>query len=177
MEELRIHYKCSRSTIAVAKKKYGFVGLSPNSKKLDRDKGVKSCNVCGKSLPLSDFYSNGKLPSGLIRYKPSCTKCENYKVRTSYYQKLKTICLELDRDPTTCQLCGYNKNMAAICFHHANPKDKTTSLGEINKNIALEVLRDILTTELPKGTFLCHNCHMEVHYPHLKTEGLPGLEQ
>jgi len=61
-----------------------------------------------------------------------------------------------------CTVCGYNKNIAALIFHHLNPQKKKFKLDVrslSNRNI------DQINTELKKCKLLCHNCHAEIHYP------------
>lgn len=62
-----------------------------------------------------------------------------------------------------CEVCGYNKNIAALAFHHKDPKNKTTeiTIRECSNN-AFATLK----LEAGKCRVLCHNCHMEHHYPH-----------
>lgn len=45
--ELQDIYSCSRTTITTAKKEYGLIGLSPNSKKVNRGNNTKKCTDCG----------------------------------------------------------------------------------------------------------------------------------
>ena len=75
--QLQEIYGISRGKVAQYKRDFGFVGLTPNSKKLNRDSGEKPCNICSQILPLSRFYSNGTSSTGLRKYKPSCITCEN----------------------------------------------------------------------------------------------------
>jgi hypothetical protein len=64
-----------------------------------------------------------------------------------------------------CQICGYNKNYSALCFHHLDPSKKDLQLtGRECSNRKLETLLE----ELKKCQLLCHNCHMEIHYPDAK---------
>lgn len=57
-----------------------------------------------------------------------------------------------------CQLCGYNKCVDALEFHHKNPKEKEFKLGSGNtlswKEYKMEVQKCIL---------VCSNCHKEIH--------------
>ena len=63
-----------------------------------------------------------------------------------------------------CFKCGYNRNFAALCFHHRDEKTKSFPLMLGNfSNRSLKSLR----SEVDKCDILCHNCHMETHYPHL----------
>ncbi len=61
-----------------------------------------------------------------------------------------------------CCKCGYNRNMAALDFHHLDPKIKEKNFStKIRENWA-EALE-----ELKKCILVCRNCHMEIHFPHL----------
>jgi hypothetical protein len=61
-----------------------------------------------------------------------------------------------------CQQCGYNKNYAALCFHHLDPsvKEIKLTIREFSNNTL-----DKLKKEADKCILLCHNCHMELHHP------------
>ena len=61
-----------------------------------------------------------------------------------------------------CENCGYDKNLAALQFHHRNPHEKTFGL-DVRK---LSNTRwDSILIEAEKCDLLCGNCHMEEHYP------------
>jgi hypothetical protein len=64
-----------------------------------------------------------------------------------------------------CEVCGYNKNAAALAFHHKNPKTKSFMLGchEIGCRTW-----DAIVEEANKCQLLCQNCHHELHYPYQK---------
>jgi len=63
-----------------------------------------------------------------------------------------------------CAKCGYAKNSAGLVFHH---------IDEANKCFELDIRKlsntkwELITKEWGKCILLCHNCHMELHYPHL----------
>ena len=59
-----------------------------------------------------------------------------------------------------CIYCGYNKNAAAMEFHHRNAKEK-----EINFNIYLSF--DKMLKEAKKCDLVCANCHREIENPEL----------
>lgn len=64
-----------------------------------------------------------------------------------------------------CEICGYNKNIAALDFHHKNPKEKDFQIDARKfANCDLEKLTD----ELNKCIILCANCHREIHHPDLE---------
>lgn len=59
-----------------------------------------------------------------------------------------------------CTSCGYNKNLAALEFHHIDPSTKEFALDlRVFSNLS-----DVkLNIELEKCVLLCANCHREVH--------------
>lgn len=87
------------------------------------------------------------------RYR--CKKCSVENVQRRRY-RLKEKAVEYKGGK--CELCGYNKCIDALEFHHKNPDEKdfgissgeTRSWGKI-KN------------ELDKCIMLCANCHREIH--------------
>lgn len=63
-----------------------------------------------------------------------------------------------------CMRCGYNKNLAALDFHHRDPNTKKFQIDiRAFSNTNLDTLRE----ELDKCDLLCANCHREEHNPSL----------
>jgi hypothetical protein len=58
-----------------------------------------------------------------------------------------------------CCICGYNKCLAALEFHHKNPSKKDFTINK-RKGIPWKTLQK----ELDKCDLLCANCHREVHH-------------
>ena len=58
----------------------------------------------------------------------------------------------------SCQLCGYNKCIQALDFHHVNPAEKEANFND-NANRSWSITR----SEIAKCLLLCANCHREVH--------------
>lgn len=56
-----------------------------------------------------------------------------------------------------CVICGYNKSIRALHFHHLDPKEKDfrISIGSISK--------ELLLNEIKKCILVCSNCHCEIH--------------
>lgn len=71
-----------------------------------------------------------------------------------------------------CEICGYNKNLAALDFHHKNPDEKEFQLDMRQlSNCSLEKLE----SELSKCIILCANCHRELHNKDLAMSNIPLL--
>jgi hypothetical protein len=56
-----------------------------------------------------------------------------------------------------CGICGYNKCVEALEFHHLDPSQKEFTLTASVAN------RQVFVEELKKCVCLCSNCHREVH--------------
>lgn len=62
-----------------------------------------------------------------------------------------------------CEICGYAKCIAALEFHHTDPRLKDPSFkkdGFTSRRITLDALKK----EIDKCILLCSNCHREVHF-------------
>lgn len=55
-----------------------------------------------------------------------------------------------------CLLCGYNRCLRALHFHHLNPHEKDFNISE--KSTWYDI-----RNEIEKCVLLCANCHAEVH--------------
>ena len=59
-----------------------------------------------------------------------------------------------------CELCGYNKNIGALEFHHLDPSIKMFNLDE--RHLSNRTIDKILQ-EVEKCILVCSNCHKEIH--------------
>lgn len=58
-----------------------------------------------------------------------------------------------------CSICGYNKCIAALEFHHRDPTQKEFHWGRMKCSTWNGIV-----TEIDKCDLLCANCHREIHY-------------
>lgn len=61
-----------------------------------------------------------------------------------------------------CSICGYDKNLSSLTFHHINPKTKKFQI-DMRKfaNCKIQTLQE----EISKCILVCRNCHGEIEYP------------
>lgn len=81
-----------------------------------------------------------------------CRNCISKDFRT----KIKVKAVELLGGK--CMLCGYDKSLCALEFHHLNPKEKDFKIS--SKILSWEKIKP----EVKKCVLLCSNCHKEVEY-------------
>jgi len=92
-----------------------------------------------------------------------------YKKQKERAKKRKTEAVNLKGGK--CSACGYNKNYAALQFHHRNPENKVFNLDARNLS---NTNWDSILKELDKCDLLCSNCHAETHFPDLNLSALVG---
>jgi hypothetical protein len=71
-----------------------------------------------------------------------------------------------------CIICGYNKNMSALEFHHRDPNGKD---GGLDSRLLANRSIEYIIKEVEKCDLLCANCHRETHNPELDMTKLFGL--
>lgn len=85
-----------------------------------------------------------------------CRKCNVERVQRRRDQlKIKAV----EYMGGGCALCGYNKCIGALEFHHKNPREKDFGIGSKGYTRSWEKVK----AELDKCIMLCANCHREVH--------------
>lgn len=123
------------------------------------------CVNCSKDL----IGKQTKFCSLICKNTEINTKHQNYKVQRERGARNKQKLL--DSKGCKCSKCGYNKNSAALCFHHIRDKEFQLDL----RNCA-NTKWETLVEEADKCIILCHNCHMEEHYPNSNLVRPTGFE-
>lgn len=116
-------------------------------KKLDE----KICPKCKQLKKIDNFYQSFKSSS----YCKDCISKHNTLNRQ--YVKQQSV----DYLGGKCSKCGYDKCIAALEFHHLDPKEKDVDYANYKWNF-----NDKLKAELDKCVLLCANCHREEHHLH-----------
>lgn len=119
----------------------------------------KNCVVCGKELKgqqkkycsvnckQKDFYRNyGGKSNASFRQFIKCVK-----------RKLEFIELKGGK----CEICGYDKNISALEFHHI---DSSTKKFNLDARALANTKYEKILEELDKCKLVCSNCHKELHY-------------
>ena len=85
-----------------------------------------------------------------------CTKCRMDAVSRKRKKLKKDL---VNYKGGKCEKCGYDKCVAAMDFHHINPKEKNFGIGQNGNTNSIEKLKK----EVDKCLLLCANCHRELH--------------
>lgn len=113
---------------------------------------LKKCPVCTLVKKRQEFYWS-KTKNSFSSYCIICTKAEAHGRQI----ELKKRCLEYKGGE--CQICGYNKCLGALHFHHRNQDDKNFTISHLVRHNSFEKIK----IELDKCDLICANCHAEQH--------------
>lgn len=58
-----------------------------------------------------------------------------------------------------CEICGYDKYVGALEFHHLNPDEKEFGIALKGYTRSFEKVKK----EIDKCIMVCSNCHKEIH--------------
>lgn len=71
-----------------------------------------------------------------------------------------------------CEMCGYDKNIAALEFHHLDPSMKSFQLDSRHLS---NTTKEKILEEVDKCILVCSNCHRELHNPQFNNKNIGGL--
>ena len=154
-----------------------------NKHKLGKYGRAWICRECHKLASLKYYYENiDKCKKGKQKYYYE-NKTKILKQGKDYYKKNLNEILkkrkryrEINRDKISkdrkeknqwfskykldkgCQICGYNKCVASLEFHHPDPNKKDIIGGIANYSLKR------IKKEIEECILLCANCHKELHY-------------
>lgn len=102
------------------------------------------CTICGKAY--------------IYKRKTNTTmkKCNNCAINHRRHE-LKKRAVELLGGK--CSVCGYNKSIKALQFHHIDPSQKSFVISGQHCRSWKKI-----EEEIKKCILLCANCHAELHY-------------
>lgn len=110
-----------------------------------RESVLKVCKIHGNH-PHRNYAGDGRW---------RCLGCEADR-KKNHRARLKLRLVE--EFGGKCRVCGYNKYIGALEFHHLDPSQKSFNLGSTGWMKGYEVTRK----EAEKCILLCSNCHKEV---------------
>ena len=113
-----------------------------------------NCIICGASLrgKQSMFCS---------------ARCKNKHHQSYVSQKNRGLARKIEFVKAAggcCSICGYRKNLAGLAFHHTDLAEKDFKLDM--RSLSNRTMMSVMA-ELDKCILVCHNCHAELHNPHL----------
>lgn len=131
---------------------------------------MKNCIICNQELSgQKKMYcsNNCKQKHHYDRVKKQTNTYHSQTMR-SYKRKLELVNLL----GGCCKVCKYDKNLAALEFHHRDPSVKESQLDM--RTLSNRSMSYILA-EVSKCDLLCSNCHREYHNPETSIEKIKKI--
>lgn len=119
------------------------------------------CVVCNKELQ----GNQRKFCCNTCKQKDNYNRKKDLNSNTLFNEDSRGLIRKLqliENKGGKCENCGYNKNIAALDFHHINASEKEFSL---DKRTLGNKSMDKILKKAEKCILLCANCHREEHYP------------
>jgi hypothetical protein len=129
--------------------------LSGNRKDISLEKsesdGKRMCPRCKNEKSLNHFYTR-RSGKNTTSYCKSCISDQCKERHKATKEKM------VEYKGGACQMCGYNKCIGALDFHHRDMTMKEFSISYRKSHSWIN-----LKEELDKCDLLCCRCHREVH--------------
>lgn len=90
---------------------------------------------------------------------PNRWRCKKCRVESVQKRRDKIKEISVQYKGNKCCICGYNKYIGALEFHHLDPSLKDFSISAKGYTRSFENVRK----ELDKCILVCSNCHKEIH--------------
>jgi DNA-binding CsgD family transcriptional regulator len=163
-KEIKYILGCSKGTISFHCRK---AGLSDFNKFKSPTKDVinemqRYYNECNSSVKVAEKFGFSK--KTVLKYiktskrkKRSNKECKASAVKAVINYRKRVKQKLVDYKGGKCQICGYNRCIKALEFHHCNPLEKDFTIS--GKTWKFETLKK----EVDKCILVCSNCHKEIH--------------
>lgn len=178
-------YKEITKSLGISKSTISFhLGNTDLKGRLDKIDTKITKNLVEK---LKEYYKNHTIEECVVRFGISRSSVIKYTERKSvvfsdiekseknyqrvknYRQKMKLRLVEYKGGK--CSLCGYNKCVKALEFHHIDPHKKDFQISRYS-NLKWETV----VREVDKCILVCSNCHREIHDGLRNVSPLPDKE-
>jgi Zn ribbon nucleic-acid-binding protein len=114
------------------------------------------CVKCGQIEKKPYKVKSGNRKGKIQSY---CRKC-NHQNTLDRQRDFKIKCVEYKGG--SCIICGYNKYIGSLDFHHIDPSKKDFNLSKV-RNTSFSKNEIKIKKELDKCILVCRNCHGEIH--------------
>lgn len=86
-------------------------------------------------------------------------RCKKCRVEAVLKRRSKIKEMAVQYKGGKCCICGYNKYIGALEFHHLDPNQKDFGIGSKGYTRSSDKVKE----ELDKCICVCANCHREIH--------------
>ena len=116
---------------------------------------IKTCVLCGKQFETVRY---GEARKYCFECSPSYKEKGGQHISVLRRHMKKSL---VDYKGGKCEICGYNKCIDALEFHHLNPNEKEFTIAQYCASNHSDY--DKAKAEVDKCILVCANCHREIH--------------
>lgn len=152
--EIAVHVDRSKATVRHWLRRYGL--RTKNARGRRPAEEVAKAKDAGLLTPTMVCVRHGETEfvlEGRGHYR--CKRCRSESVARHRRKIKETLAAEAGGK---CILCGYNRCLTALAFHHVDPTQKRLAISENGVTLALASVRE----EAQKCVLVCANCHAEI---------------
>jgi predicted HNH restriction endonuclease len=120
-----------------------------------------NCLLCGKEL--TGLQKKFCCRAHMLKYNNANMQCYANQRARADARKKKYIAILGGK----CSICGYDRNIAALEFHHKDPASK---LFQLDGRHLANTKPAKVEEEIKKCILVCSNCHRELHHPEFTVE-------
>jgi transposase len=144
----------SKATVRHWLRKYGLRTANPSHRvSHPLAQAAKAAGLVGVNMTCPTHGETEFLIEGRGYYR--CKRCRSAAVTSRRRRVKATLVAEAGG---RCAVCGYDRCLAALSFHHLDPSQKRLHVSADGRCLAIATLR----AEAGKCVLLCANCHAEV---------------
>jgi transposase len=145
---------CSKATVRHWLMRYGLKTHGARGRRTaEAARAAKRAGLATVTMGCPKHGDSDFCVTGRCHYR--CKRCRSEAVSRRRRRVKETLVKEAGG---RCRICGYDRNMRALHFHHVDPSSKRHEINAKGVAIALDKLR----VEARKCVLLCSNCHAEV---------------
>ena len=151
--EIAKQLNIGQTTVRHWLKKFGLKTSPTNGGTFEEDgKLYKVCPKCTRKLEVTSdtFYFRGR--NVTYAWCKQCCNLNSYQRQKSL--KERAVAYKGGK----CSICGYNRYIGALDFHHLDPTKKDFGIANV-ATCSWEKIQP----ELDKTVLVCRNCHAEIH--------------
>lgn len=155
-KEIAKKLNCSISTISYHCTLHHLGG---NNDKVTKEEEIKLQKLYDKYQSVNEVYKiTGRARSTILSHiKLNKNKAKQTNSKSVILWRKRAKQKLVDYKGGKCEICGYNKCIEALHFHHRNSDEKNFSIS--GKSLSFEKLK----IEADKCILVCSNCHSEIH--------------
>ena len=161
MTDIAKELKCSLFTVKYHCSRNGLTGIISNLS-ITKEAFQQMKNMLKEGLTQKEISEKLSLSISTIkRYKNKEYDdiINGRKYMSNYmFDKRKELKIKaIEYKGGCCSMCGYNKSVLSLSFHHIDPNTKDFQISGITRSW------DKIKKEVDKCILVCNNCHGEIH--------------